>query len=197
MDDEDRRTSFTDVWRRHLFAINPELRRTAVQADRGTISLSLDISNTLRNLSNMINRVQRYKCSEYYQRRKKNQRANDPTTFYRFYFPRELQPSIETSKKRNLAYQMFYTQSNQTMLNYYNLLVLLAQRANIDISLYTDLQAAVEYLGKYYTKAEVALFSFEETLKALIPIVLSTNQPIIQLAAKAINKIVGSRNQGA
>lgn len=83
------------------------------------------------------------------------------------------------------------------MLNYFNPLVSLVQRANTDISLYTDLQAAVEYLGKYCTKAEVASFSFEETLKALIPIVSSTNQPIIQLAAKAINKIVGGRNWGA
>lgn len=82
------------------------------------------------------------------------------------------------------------------MLNYYNLLVSLAQRANTNLLLYTDLQAAVEYLGKYYTKAEVALFSFESILKALIPIVSSTNQPVIQLAAKAINKIVGGRNQG-
>lgn len=91
---------------------------------------------------------------------------------------------------------MFYAQSNQTMLNHFNLLVLLAQRANTDILLYTNLQAAIEYLGKYYTKAEVVSFSFEETLKALILIVLLTNQPIIQLVAKAINKIVGGRNQG-
>lgn len=83
------------------------------------------------------------------------------------------------------------------MLNYYNLLISLAQRANTDISLYTDLQATIEYLGKYCTKAKVASFSFEETLKALIPIVSSTNQPIIQLIAKAMNKIVSSRNQGA
>lgn len=92
---------------------------------------------------------------------------------------------------------MFYAQSNQTILNYYNPLVSLAQRANTDISLYTDLQAVVEYLSKYYTKAKVVLFSFKETLKALVPIVSSTNQLVIQLAAKAINKIVGSRNQGA
>lgn len=92
---------------------------------------------------------------------------------------------------------MFCAQSNQTMLNHFNPLVSLAQRANTDISLYTDLQAAVEYLGKYCTKAEVASFSFEETLKALIPMVSSTNQPVIQLAAKAMNKIVGGRNQGA
>lgn len=64
------------------------------------------------------------------------------------------------------------------------------------MSLYTDLWAAVEYLGKYYTKAEVASFLFETILRALIPIVSSTNQPIIQLAAKAINKIIGSRDQG-
>lgn len=83
------------------------------------------------------------------------------------------------------------------MLNYYNLLVSIAQCANTDILLYTDLQAAIKYLGKYCTKAEVASFSFEETLKVLIPIVSLTNQLIIQLAAKAINKIVGSRNQGA
>lgn len=62
------------------------------------------------------------------------------------------------------------------------------------MSLYTDLWAAVEYLGKYYTKAKVASFLFETTLRALIPIVSSTNQPIIQLAAKAINKIIGSRD---
>lgn len=92
---------------------------------------------------------------------------------------------------------MFCARSNQTILNYYNPLVSLAQRANIDILLYTDLQVAVEYLGKYYTKAEVVSFFFKETLKALILMVSLTNQPIIQLAAKAINKIVGSRNQGA
>lgn len=92
---------------------------------------------------------------------------------------------------------MFCVQSNQTMLNYFNLLVLLVQRTNTDISLYTDLQAAVEYLGKYYTKAEVVSFLFEEILKALILIISSTNQPIIQLAAKAMNKIVGGRNWGA
>lgn len=92
---------------------------------------------------------------------------------------------------------MFCVQSNQTILNHYNLLISLAQRANTDILLYTDLQAAVKYLGKYCTKAEVAFFLFEETLKALIPIVLLTNQPVIQLAAKAINKMIGRRNQGA
>lgn len=107
IEDEDRRSDFTDVWRRHLFAINPEPQRTAAQTDRGAISLGSEISNTLRDLSDVINRVQRYKCSEYCQRRKKNQRANDPTTFCRFHFPRELQPLAETSKKRNPAYWMF------------------------------------------------------------------------------------------
>lgn len=92
---------------------------------------------------------------------------------------------------------MFCAQSNQTILNYYNPLISLAQRANTDILLYTDLQATVEYLGKYCTKAKVASFSFEETLRALIPMVSSINQPIVQLAAKAINKIVSGRNQGA
>lgn len=91
---------------------------------------------------------------------------------------------------------MFCAQSNQTMLNYYNLLVSLVQRTNTDISPCTNLQAVVEYLSKYYTKAEVALFLFKATLKALVPIVSLTNQPVIQLVAKAINKIVGSRNQG-
>lgn len=83
------------------------------------------------------------------------------------------------------------------MLNYYNPLVSLAQRANIDILPYTNLQAAVKYLGKYCTKAEVASFLFETILKALIPIVSLTNQPIVQLTTKVINKIVGRRNQGS
>lgn len=139
MDSESSRDDFTSVWSRHLFAINPEPTRTTVQADRGVISLGSQVTNTLRDLSDIINRVQRYKCSEYCQRRKKNQRANDPTTFCRFHFPRELQPVVETSKKRNPAHWMFCAQSNQTMLNHFNLLVLLAWRANTDISPYTNL----------------------------------------------------------
>lgn len=65
MDNDNGRNDFTNVWRRYLFAINPELQRTAAQANRGAISLGSEISNTLRNLSDVINRVQRYKCSEY------------------------------------------------------------------------------------------------------------------------------------
>lgn len=61
------------------------------------------------------------------------------------------------------------------ILNYYNLLVSLAYRANTNILLYINLSAAIKYLRRYYTKAEVASFSFKEILKVLIPIVLLTN----------------------
>lgn len=91
---------------------------------------------------------------------------------------------------------MFYVQSNNTLMNYYNLLVSLAQRANIDISPYTDLYATIKYLSKYCTKAEQATFSFNATLRSILPQILATNRPVVQIAAKAINKIVSSRDQG-
>lgn len=65
IDNKNERNDFTNVQRRYLFAVNPKPSRTAVQTDRSAISLGSEISNSLRNLSNIINRIQRYKCSEY------------------------------------------------------------------------------------------------------------------------------------
>lgn len=77
IENDNKRNDFTKVQRRYLFVLNPEPRRTAVQTDRSAISLGSEISNTLYNLSDVINRVQRYKCSDYCQRRKRGQNTND------------------------------------------------------------------------------------------------------------------------
>lgn len=61
--------------------------------------------------------------------------------------------------------------------------------ANIDVSPYTTIQAVLNYIAKYVTKAEKATQSFKGLARDILPKV-SAHNPILSFAARFINKLI-------
>jgi ATP-dependent DNA helicase PIF1 len=90
LDDEAKRALFTALWKRHIYAINPEPgRQRAGRRTRGVYNLpSKDLQNTVEQLSDVVNRTQVHVCSDGYCQRRKKGAAADAPKECRFYFPR-------------------------------------------------------------------------------------------------------------
>lgn len=90
LDSEARRALFTDLWKRHIYALNPEPGRLrAGKRTRGVYNTTTsELKNTIGQLSDVANRTQVHVCSKgYCLRYKKNAPAAAPKAC-RFYYPR-------------------------------------------------------------------------------------------------------------
>ena len=144
-------------------------------------------------LSDIVNRIQYYAYTKEYYRRKKKDDPNSAKT-YRFYFLRKRREHAVISKEYNKSYQSFIAVYNDLNLNYYNRLLTIAQRANADISPYTTTKAIIDYILKYYSKAETETMSYKDIIKIVLPRI-NSDKPFLSFVAKFINSIVSERDQ--
>ncbi|KAG6072110.1 hypothetical protein E4U16_005639 [Claviceps sp. LM84 group G4] len=98
-------------------------------------------------------------------RRRKGQNPEDNSKYCQFHFPRDILDTAELSTRRNLRYPMFCAKSNDTTMNHYSPVAIMAWRANMDITPCTSVRVALDYIAKYCTKAEVPTASYTDIVK--------------------------------
>lgn len=107
LDTEHNRALFTEFWKRHILAMNPEPgRQRAGKRTRGVYNMrSPELQNTLCQLSDSVNRTQVHVCSESYCLRCKKGAPPAAAKSCRFYFPRAV-GEAETSKVRSSHFRL-------------------------------------------------------------------------------------------
>ncbi|KAG6020054.1 hypothetical protein E4U40_006440 [Claviceps sp. LM458 group G5] len=161
----------------HLTAINPDSMRVAAPTAHGAIQ----------------SRTREHKCSDTgcLRRRKGQNPENDSKLYCRFYFPRDLIDTAELSARRNPRDPMFCAKSNDTAMNHYSPLAIMACRANMDITPCTSIRVTLDCIAKYCTKAEVPTASYTHIAKSILPHV-SDSRPVVSFAAKLLISLLRS-----
>jgi ATP-dependent DNA helicase PIF1 len=178
----------------HIHAVNPEPgRATAPAAIRAIHADSESLNNDLADLSDIINRVQHHTCSEAYCIRKK---TADGQMACRFYVLRQERDIAEVSKAHNPIHWSFIAACNDSQLNHYNPLLSIAWRVNTDITPCTTKDAVLNYIAKYYSKAETKTLAYDQLMKEVLPR-LNTNAPYLSFIAKTMNLLITERDWSA
>lgn len=101
LETEDNRALFTELWRRHIYAVNLQPgRERAAKGSRGVYNYgSTELENTIAQLSDVVNRTQVHTCSDTYCLRHKKGAPSLSCKFCRFYFPRAV-GEADTNKVR-------------------------------------------------------------------------------------------------
>ena len=88
---------------------------------------------------------------------------------------------------------MFYPQRNNKLLNSYNAAIILAWMANIDMLPAISILVIVNYIGKYCSKEEKKLTSYQELLQLVQPHANSL-YAFSLVVVRFINKLIAKRN---
>ncbi|KAG5914506.1 hypothetical protein E4U61_005622 [Claviceps capensis] len=165
------------------------MREAAPTANGAIQSMASEVRNGLEFLSDIVNRVQKQCSDPVCLRRRKGQNPEDDSKYRRFHFPRDIIGTAELSTRRNPRYPMFCAKSNDTAMNHYSPLAIMACRANMDITPCTSVRVAFDYIAKYCTKTEVPKAPYTAIVKSVLPHV-SDSRPVVSLAAKSFNKLL-------
>ncbi|KAJ5183745.1 hypothetical protein N7492_001361 [Penicillium capsulatum] len=173
----------TDYWSRYEW-----------QGQRPVMQYSPDErQNTLSELTDLVNRVQRHVCNERYCLRKhrvSNQLA------CRFHFPMALRDEPGLEKPLGSTFYRLYPVRNHPALNIYNPLVIMAWQANIDIAPCTGTKSLLQYLTKYISKGEPESPSYRHLMQTAIQ-GANRNRPLQSAVHKLLNRLIGNRDCSA
>ena len=188
-----KRQQFADFQGLYMSTINLSItiERPPLEERTPISILASNITNTLQNLTDLLNIVQKHRnyTESYYLRKK----SRTDKISYRFYFPRMLQAAADVSKKINPSNYTFALERNNERLNNYNRVTTISQIANIDIAPYVDARAIINYLAKYASKSEEQSTNYKTLAKELLSRI-SSNAPLLSLISKLINKLIAKRN---
>ncbi|KAJ5171639.1 hypothetical protein N7492_004232 [Penicillium capsulatum] len=189
------RDTFAQFWGIHISAINPDPSRLPVAVtERPVMQYSPDErQNTLSELTDLVNRVQRHVCNERYCLRKhrvSNQLA------CRFHFPMALRDEPGLEKPLGSTFYRLYPVRNHPALNIYNPLVIMAWQANIDIAPCTGTKSLLQYLTKYISKGEPESPSYRHLMQTAIQ-GANRNRPLQSAVHKLLNRLIGNRDCSA
>ena len=172
--DEGTRQEFAEKWGMVLTAMNPEPHRVLEPGDANPLIVRVGnngIEPTFGFLSTVINRVQRHKCSSAYCLRKRKKRDGTGYTeeeYCRFYFPKRTHSTAILTRDLNPGYYVFDAARNDPLLNAFSAAITVGWLANTDVSPYTSLNAIINYVRKYYSKAETITLSYRKIVNQVI-----------------------------
>lgn len=169
-----------------------------IQQGDGDPLVALRLNLTFEFLSEVVNRVQRHRCTEAYclrRRRLPNGELSEVPTC-RFYFPRELHDEAYVTHRLNPQYLIFDGARNDTTLNNYNRTMAVSWLANHDISPCTSVHAVINYIAKYCSKAEHQTQSYKDIAREILP---KVNQQLglVGFVARFMNKLAAERDWSA
>ena len=123
-----------------------------------------DVTDNNRDLTSIVNRVQRHKCSLGYCQKSTRY---DSTPACRFKFPKPFadRSSIELDDHGRLAYN---SARNDPWINGYNAFIITLWRANIDIQPITSKHVVVQYIAKYAAKSEPRSEFYKDLLQNIL-----------------------------
>jgi ATP-dependent DNA helicase PIF1 len=197
LEDDEGRAEFARRWGFSITAMNPEPNRVMMQGEANVLIIELfeHEQPTFDTLSRIVNRVQRHACSEAYCLRRKKLPGGvlsiEPVC--RFYFPRRHHEEAYVTRDMNPAYWMFDGARNDSHLNGYNRTITLGWLANTDIKPCISIDAVLNYVAKYCSKAETKSKSYQELASELLPRI-SNRDPLVSFASKLMNKLISERD---
>jgi hypothetical protein len=164
-------------------------------------------NNTLRELTKLLNRVQRHtKCFTTYCLRKikdsksakiedsKSEKLKDSKTLKlecRFHFSfstREISAMINIV---NSKWKLYDSSRNDSLLNIYNVIVFISWFANIDFISCIDQHAVLEYIAKYCSKTETKSLKLINVLReVLFQISFFFKSSMLSLIIKMMNRLI-------
>lgn len=150
--------------------------------------------NTMKELAELLNRVQRHtKCTTAYCLRK-TKKTNEISCTFHFPFP-----SRETATVSNIVnpkWKSYDPPRNDPLLNIYNPTISMGWLANTDFTPCTDQHAVLGYIAKYCSKAETKSLKLADLVRGVLSLV-STKAPMHSLATKMMNKLIAERDWSA
>ncbi|EAQ90501.1 hypothetical protein CHGG_02436 [Chaetomium globosum CBS 148.51] len=197
LEDDEGRAEFARCWGFSITAMNPEPNRVMMQGEANVLIIELfeHEQPTFDTLSRIVNRVQRHACSEAYCLRRKKLPGGvlsiEPAC--RFYFPRRHHEEAYVTRDMNPAYWMFDGARNDSRLNGYNRTITLGWLANTDINPCTSVDAVLNYVAKYCSKAETKSKSYQELARELLPRISNRNPLVTMIRPE--NQAVSVRSQ--
>lgn len=155
---------------------------------------------TFDTLSRILNRVQRHTCSAAYCLVKpRGARPNAEGNFEmvcRFHYPRTIHDTAIVTREFNPNWYIYDGERNDGRLNNHNRVMAMGWLANTDFAPCTDIQAVINYIAKYCSKAEKKTKPFDALAAELIPRV-SSRQPVVSFAAKIMDALLTERDWSA
>ncbi|KAK3923346.1 ATP-dependent DNA helicase [Frankliniella fusca] len=121
-----------------------------------------DIQDSLEDLAELVNRVQRHTCSKTYCLKRGKRIVND----CRFGFPKDLEESSQIIENDNGLDIVF--ERNDQLVNNYNPWVLQTWRSNIDFSPIISERILYKYIAKYASKCEYNSSEYSSVLSQLL-----------------------------
>jgi hypothetical protein len=192
---DDLRRDFSQFWEGLITAMNPTRPPHAPpDAERMAIQLPPEEQeNTFSYLSQIVNRVQRHKCTkEYCLRRNKT----TGQTRCRFHFPMRSRDHGILERPIGSSYYRFFPIRNDPTLNAYSRIVSMAWLANADISPCTGTKALLRYMSKYITKPEEKTLSYKEMMKDIL-VNINPRNPLMSTVQKYLNAFLAERDYSA
>jgi ATP-dependent DNA helicase PIF1 len=180
-------------WANYITAYNPDQHLAQIGKNPASVPFVRQ-QNTVRSLTEAINRFQRHKCTGAYCLRKyKDQKMLK----CRFHFPIAHRSAAEISKDLHPGHYMFLAERNDYLLNAYTPLLTLGWLANIDITPCTSPRAVLHYIAKYASKSEQQSKTYKELLTDIIPRCGTSNAPLLSLAWRFMNSLLAERDWSA
>ena len=146
------RESFAQFWGNTVTALNPApVAEGVVSAGLGNPLANTDNPPTFLTIAEIINRVQRHKCSDTYCMRRRGISpfgALSSDKSRRFYYPRPTHTAPIVTNTLNKQYWTVDGACNDPILNNYNKTISFGWPANHDISPCTSVHAVVNYISK-------------------------------------------------
>jgi hypothetical protein len=96
----------------------------------------------------------------------------------------------------NPEYWIYAAKRNDKLVNHFNRTLTAFWLANTDIAPYTDINAVINYISKYCSKAEKSTESYSNIIRQILPKV-NPNYPKLSLIQRLINKLIAKRDISA
>ncbi len=171
-----------------IFNLVDELSVTAVHLSSHSFSKH---TNMLRELIELLNRFQRHtRCTLSYCQHKI--RETDKLTCC-FHFFRSEWFLFEVSCKINSNHHVYLFAQNDTLLNSYNVTMIMKWMTNMNLSLYMNQTTVMHYLIKYCFKIEKKSESFKSLLQ-FIMLKVSDKAFLLSFTIKLMNKLIVERD---
>lgn len=196
LENPEQRQVYANYWGKCVSGILPKLIDWSME-ERSMMSIPPeDDTNTLKQLSVLVNTLQRHICGTSYCMRVRKGASPDSEKFCRFWAPWAKQEEPSVDKEKNPQHYMFSPARNDERINGYVALLTMGWKANMDFTPCTSTHAVMNYLAKYCTKEEKKSTTYLDIVKQLLPYI-NSNKPLLSLVSKTMNKLIGERDWGA
>ncbi|KAF4946590.1 hypothetical protein FSARC_14163 [Fusarium sarcochroum] len=157
---------------------NPDLHGAGQQHNNDPL-IRLIRQPTLQDLADVVNWVQRHRCTPAYCLRR-----------------RRLHDDPILTQDTNPKFLVYDGSRNDAWLNNYNRTLILSWLTNIGTSPYTSVHAVINYIAKYRSKSEKKTERFNQIAKAILPRV-NSSRGLASFVAKFMNGLLSERDWSA